>query len=225
MPFPAMPGTAGVTTTRRARSRTRTCGRRTAGGARGIPEYELLDTGVFDDDRYWIVEVHYAKADPHDLLMSIQVTNAGPEAETLHVLPTAWFRNTWSWEFNAPRPELAATGPAAVSVDHPFLGELELLGGPGPDGAEPTLLFCENETNHGRLYGVASSPAYPKDGINDHVVAGAATVNPGRSGHEVRVVVPTDGGSGGDGRAAPAHAPPGRQPQTGSGAWATTSTR
>jgi hypothetical protein len=142
------------------------------------PEYELLDTGVFDADRYWIVEVHYAKADPGDILMSIQVTNAGPDAATLHVLPTAWFRNTWSWDIDAPKPELAATGAAAVGVGHPFLGELELLGGPGPDGAAPTLLFCENETNQGRLYGVASSPPYPKDGINDHVVSGTATVNP-----------------------------------------------
>ncbi len=149
---------------------------------KGDPEYELLDTGVFDDDRYWIVEVHYAKADPHDLLMSIQVTNAGPETEMLQVLPTTWFRNTWSWEFNAHRPELTAAGPAAVRVDHPFLGELELRGGPGPDGTNPTLLFCENETNHGRLYGLSSSPAYPKDGINDHVVAGAATVNPAEHG-------------------------------------------
>ena len=75
------------------------------------PEYELLDTGAFDEDRYWIVEVHYAKADPHDLLMSIQVTNAGPDADTVHVLPTAWFRNTWSWDFNAPKPALTAIGP------------------------------------------------------------------------------------------------------------------
>ena len=146
------------------------------------PEYELLDTGIFDEDRYWIVEVHYAKADPHDILMSIQVTNAGPDAEQLHVLPTAWFRNTWSWDFNAPKPELAASGPAAVGIGHPFLGELELLGGPGPDGTEPTLLFCDNETNHGRLYGLSSSPPYPKDGINDHVVHGAATVNPDGQG-------------------------------------------
>jgi hypothetical protein len=142
------------------------------------PEYELLDTGAFDEDRYWIVEVHYAKADPHDLLMSVQVTNAGPDPETIHVLPTAWFRNTWSWDTNAEKPELAATGPATVGINHPFLGELELLGGAGPDGRQPSLLFCENETNHGRLYGVASSPPYPKDGINDHVVAGADTVNP-----------------------------------------------
>ena len=74
-------------------------------------EYELLDTGVFDDDRYWVVEVHYAKDSAQDILMSVQVTNMGPEAETLHVLPSAWFRNTWSWDFDAPKPELAASGP------------------------------------------------------------------------------------------------------------------
>jgi hypothetical protein len=141
------------------------------------PEYELLDTGVFDDNRYWIVEVHYAKADPHDLLMSVQVTNAGPDAETLHVLPTAWFRNTWAWDVGAPKPELVATGPAAVAIRHPFLGELELIGADGPGGG-PALLFCENETNDRRLYGVQNSPPYPKDGINDHVIAGTGTVNP-----------------------------------------------
>ena len=101
------------------------------------PEYELLDTGVFDDDRYWIVEVHYIKADPTDVLMSVQVTNAGPDPETLHVLPTAWFRNTWSWEVDSPRPGLEATAAGTVAVHHPFLGELEFLAAPGPDGAAP----------------------------------------------------------------------------------------
>jgi hypothetical protein len=146
------------------------------------PEYELLDTGVFDDDRYWIVEVTYAKAAPDDLLMAVRVTNAGPERDTLHVLPTAWFRNTWSWEPNGARPEMVAAGRATVSVAHPFLGQLEWVAGPGPDGSPPTLLFCENETNEGRLYGVRSSPPYAKDGINDHVVSGAASVNPDRRG-------------------------------------------
>src|SRR5579875_1527892 len=91
------------------------------------PEYELLDTGAFDDDRYWIVEVHYAKASPDDLLMAISVTNAGPDTETLHVLPTAWFRNTWSWETEASRPAMAATGGTSVGIDHPFCGQLELI--------------------------------------------------------------------------------------------------
>jgi hypothetical protein len=145
-------------------------------------EYELLDTGVFDEDRFWVVEVEYAKADPFDLLMTVRVTNAGPERDTLHVLPTAWFRNTWSWDVGAPRPELTASGPSTVQTWHPFLGELELIGGQGPTGTEATLLFCDNETNDARLYGAPSSSSYPKDGINDHVVAGAATVNPERRG-------------------------------------------
>jgi len=157
---------------------------RAENGRRGKhdPEYELLDTGVFDDDRYWIVEVHYAKATPTDLLMSVQVTNAGADPATIHVLPTAWFRNTWSWSPGTPRPELAATGDTSLRVSHPSLGELELLAGPDPEGAAPTLLFCENETNMQRLYDVPGPTPYPKDGINDHVLAGAATVDPSRRG-------------------------------------------
>jgi hypothetical protein len=147
-------------------------------------EYELLDTGVFDDDRYWIVEVDYAKADPLDILMTVRVTNAGPDADTLHVLPTAWFRNTWSWDVDAPKPELAAAADGSVHIPHPFLADLQLLAGSGPDGVAPELLFCENETNLARLYG-ASGPPYPKDGINDHVVSGSDSVNPDRRGTKV----------------------------------------
>ena len=154
------------------------------------PEYELIDTGVFDSDRYWIVEVSYAKADPDELLMAISVTNTGPDAETLHVLPTAWFRNTWSWDHDSPRPVLGAAeagtagtaGTAAVSIGHPFLGELELIADSGPDGTVPQVLFCENETNTERLFGAEPVTPYPKDGINDHVIGGAPTVNPERTG-------------------------------------------
>ena len=158
-------------------------------GGRGKldPEYELLDTGVFDEDRYWIVEVDYAKADPTDLLMVVRVTNAGPEEATLHVLPTAWFRNTWSWELDVPRPRLRGRTDGSVAIDHPFLGDLELLAGAGPDGAAPTALFCENETNNQRLFGVPGPTPYPKDGINDHVVGGAATVNPDRHGTKAAI--------------------------------------
>jgi hypothetical protein len=155
---------------------------RNAARSRLEPEYELLDTGAFDAGRYWVADVHYAKASPDDLLMVVSVTNAGPDPATLHVLPTAWFRNTWSWDEGAPRPALAAAGDAAVAVDHPFLGRLELTAGPGPDGTQPVSLFCENETNTGRLFGSASATPYPKDGINDHVITGAATVNPQRAG-------------------------------------------
>jgi hypothetical protein len=137
------------------------------------PEYELLDTGAFDDDRYWIVEADYAKGDPHDLLLTIRVTNQGPEPDTLHVLPTAWYRNTWSWGLDdEPKPELRLEGAARIVTEHPFLGELELVA----DG-DPDVVFCENETNTERLFGAPSSTPTPKDGINDHVVAGSDTVS------------------------------------------------
>src|SRR5271165_5595699 len=145
-------------------------------------EYELLDTGAFNDDRYWITEVWYTKADPTDVLMTVRVTNAGPDADTVHVLPTAWFRNTWSWDAGAPKPLLAGAGGSAITAEHPFLGSLELLAGAGPDGTSPLPLFCENETNLARLYGAAPTTPYPKDGIGDHVIHGAATVNPANTG-------------------------------------------
>jgi len=153
-----------------------------AARSRTEPEYELLDTGAFDDDRYWITEVHYAKAGPDDLLMAIQVTNAGPEADTLHVLPTAWFRNTWAWDTGRAKPGLRASGEASVTIEHPLAGAMELIGAAGPDGSAPELLFCENETNLEKLYGADPITPYPKDGINDHVIHGAPTVNPERAG-------------------------------------------
>ena len=146
------------------------------------PEYELLDTGAFDADRYWITEVHYAKGGPDDILMSIQVTNAGPEADSIHVLPTAWFRNTWAWYADAPKPGLSAAGEASVAIEHPVVGAMELIGAASPDGSLPELLFCDNETNTARLYGSHPVTPYPKDGINDHVIHGAPAVNPERAG-------------------------------------------
>ena len=138
------------------------------------PEYELLDTGVFDEDRYWIVEVDYAKDDPHDLLMTVRVTNAGPDTETIHVLPTAWYRNTWAWDVDADKPQLRAGGSARLVTEHPFLGSLELCA-----QDTPSVLFCDNETNDERLFGSSSASPTPKDGINDHVVAGADSVASG----------------------------------------------
>ncbi len=150
------------------------------------PEYELADTGVFDDGRYWIAEVHYAKAAPDDILMTVEVTNAGPDEAELHVLPTAWFRNTWSWDSAAQKPELAVApalaGAARVTLTHPFVGAMELLAAAGPDGVVPATLCCENETNVARLFGSEPVTAYPKDGINDHVISSAATVNPAGRG-------------------------------------------
>jgi hypothetical protein len=161
------------------------------------PEYELIDTGAFDDDRYWITEVHYAKSGPDDILMTIEVTNAGPEDAELHLLPTAWFRNTWSWEDGAVRPELTLAGDGRVTLTHPFVGEMELLAGPGPDGTAPLVLFCDNETNAPKLFGGPPVTPFPKDGINDHVLTGAPTVNPERRGSKCafwyRFTVPARG--------------------------------
>ncbi|HEX5189894.1 MAG TPA: hypothetical protein VFW16_10155 [Streptosporangiaceae bacterium] len=158
-----------------------------ASRGRTEPEFELLDTGVFDDDRFWVVEVDYAKAGPDDILTRITVTNVGPDEASLHVLPTAWFRNTWAWDDSdsnsTSKPALTATaGNTTISVHHPFAGELELLAGPGPGGTAPELLFCDNETNDALLFGSEPLTPYPKDGIGDHVIHGAATVNPARTG-------------------------------------------
>ncbi len=138
---------------------------------------------MFDDDRYWIVEVRYAKSTPTDILMQISVRNRGPEAATLHVLPTLWFRNEWAWNPAGDKPTLTARPDGTgVLAAHHELGDYILEVGPAPDGTRPRLLFCENETNLARIDGVPSTTPYPKDGINDHVVGGAATVNPAGTG-------------------------------------------
>ena len=142
------------------------------------PEYELMDTGIFGDNRYWAVEVRYAKADPTDLLIEIEVTNVGPDGASLDVLPTAWFRNTWAWDFDAERPTLSADGSRTMRIHHPWLGELQLVASLTPDGTGPSVLCCDNETNVERRFGGPVIYPYPKDGINDHVVDGAPTVNP-----------------------------------------------
>ncbi len=131
------------------------------------PEYELLDTGVFADDRYWDVTVEYAKAAPHDLLMRVTLANRGPEVATLHVLPHLWARNTWSWreEPGRERPSLRAQPDGSVLATR---GDATLRWTP----LQPAeLLFCDNETNGHRLFG-APSQGHPKDAINDRVVGG-----------------------------------------------------
>ena len=151
-------------------------------------EYELIDTGVFDEDRYFDVFVEYAKAGPQDMVMRITAVNRGPEAAELHLLPTLWFRNDWaSWiaESNRSptkpglRQVVAAAGLSAVEAEHPLLGRFILT-----CGVEAPLLFTENETNNERLFpGQKNEHPWVKDGINDYVVRGiASAVNPGRTG-------------------------------------------
>jgi hypothetical protein len=145
-------------------------------------EYELLDTGVFAEDRYFDVVVEYAKAAPDDLLMLVTAHNRGPDAATLHLLPTLWFRNTWSWGDAVERPSLAGDG-SEVRAAHPELGEWRLT-----VDASAQLLFCENETNNERLFGAPNARPHPKDAINDCVVAGnAGAVNPNRTGTKCAV--------------------------------------
>jgi hypothetical protein len=120
--------------------------------ARGLddPEPELLDLGVFDDDRYWVVEVTYAKASPTDVLARITVENCGPETATIDVMPTLWFRNTWRPSGRGRVPSITIEDGAMVT-DHERLGGYRLDAAPGPGGAAPEALFCDNETNTGRL--------------------------------------------------------------------------
>ncbi len=145
---------------------------------RDLPEYELADTDVFAEDRYWRVEVTYAKADVDDILMRIEVRNMGPETAHLTVLPSLWFRNTWAWgRGEAAMPEIDDYGPGRVRATHPDLGSMYLA----VDETVATL-FCDNETNSQRLFGVTGASGFPKDGINDFLLHGTATTNPDRRG-------------------------------------------
>ncbi len=147
------------------------------GRSRSEFEYELLDTGVFEQDRYFDVFVEYAKASPEDVLIQITVHNRGPEAAELHVLPTLWFRNQWSWQDGSTRPSLQHQGSAIKAV-HPELGERYLH-----CEGKATLLFTENDTNTQRIFGVANKNPYVKDGINNYVVHGQTdAVNPEQKG-------------------------------------------
>jgi hypothetical protein len=145
-------------------------------------EYELINTGVFDDDRYFDVFAEYAKASPEDIMIKITVANRGPEEAELDLLPTIWFRNTWSWGSDARRPRMKqvepVNGSTVVELKHEYHGARRLF----CEGA-PELLFTENETNNRRLYGGENDSPYVKDGINDYIVHGdKGAINPARIG-------------------------------------------
>jgi len=157
-------------------------------------EYELLDTGIFDDDRYFDVFVEYAKAGPEDILMQVTVHNRGPEAATLHLLPQLWYRNTWSWKPNSPKPEMSLTSKGTVTARHPAIGDHRFY-----CEGNPEFLFCENETNTRRLFGQEEAQGYFKDGFHEFLVGGnKEAVNPLRTGTKVgahRVFSVAAGGS------------------------------
>jgi hypothetical protein len=138
------------------------------------PEYELLDTGLFDDDRYFDVFVEYAKAAPDDILMRVTAWNRGAEAARLHVLPQIWFRNTWSWNGTGDRPQLTEVARRTVRLGHPAVGTFWLYA----DG-QPQLLFCENDTNPQRHFGRVGAKGYWKDAFGRFLVEGRAdAINP-----------------------------------------------
>jgi hypothetical protein len=163
--------------------------------SRDEPEFELIDTGVFDHGRYWAVDVAYAKASPNEVLAKIMLKNHAAEAATISVLPTVWFRNTWRFSGGAV-PRLFRDG-GGIAVDHPRLSGFRLDAAPTADGGRPQALFCDNETNNPRLFGATAITDYPKDGINDHVITGANTVNPDEHGTKAcwwyKITVPAGG--------------------------------
>jgi hypothetical protein len=145
------------------------------------PEYELIDAGIFDKDRYFDVVVEYAKASPSDILIEISVANRGPDPAELHALPTLWFRNTWSWQPDRPKPSLRRKPEekvVAVEATHAALGDYVLH----CDG-DPSMLFTENDTNNERLFGTPNATPYVKDAVNNNVVAGKRdAINPSATG-------------------------------------------
>jgi Glycosyl hydrolase family 63 C-terminal domain len=146
-------------------------------------EYELLDTGIFNQDRYFDVFVEYAKLSPEDIFIQISVSNRGPDPAPLHVLPTLWFRNTWTWWPETIKPSLrqipaAPKGKFAIAASHPDLGDRYLY-----CDTDAPLLFTENETNNERIFGTQNASPYVKDGINNYVVQGNKNaVNPEKTG-------------------------------------------
>ncbi|MEZ5788600.1 MAG: glucosidase [Xanthobacteraceae bacterium] len=145
------------------------------------PEFELIDTGIFDEDRYFDISIEYAKADVDDVLLRVTATNRGPRAAHLTVLPQAWFRNIWSWFEHAHKPRLAAIDACSVAIDHEALDRFTLH-----FDAPEALLFCENETNAPRLYGAEHAHGYFKDAVHEYVVHGRAdAVNPAKVGTKV----------------------------------------
>ena len=158
---------------------------------KGEPEHELLDTGVFEGDRYFDVFAEYAKADADDILVRITVVNRGPEPAPLHVLPTLWFRNTWSWgregEGYWPKPVLRASGPGRIEAEHASLGRYTLDAELPPD-VTARLLFTENESNGARLFGVPDPQPYVKDALHRYVIQGDhGAVNPAATGTKAAV--------------------------------------
>ncbi len=142
------------------------------------PEYELMDTGIFDHDRYFDIFVEYAKHDADDILARVTVINRGPDPATLHLLPTVWFRNTWSWGYGTPRPELTRYDSHSIGISERSLGDFRLW-----QEDAPPLLFTENESNSERLWNSPNRQPYVKDAFHRYLINGEkGCVNPDERG-------------------------------------------
>jgi len=176
------------------------------------PEFELTDTGVFRENRYFDIFAEYAKASPDDVLIRVTVANRGPDVARLHLLPTLWFRNTWTWgcagEDCGPKPsiKLVSSGSGAASSDvtalsatHDTLGRFNLRAGPAPDGQRATFLFTENESNSQRLFGVNNASPWLKDAFGEFVIHGRKeAVNPANVGTKAAAYYQLNVPSGGE---------------------------
>lgn len=157
------------------------------------PEFELLDTGIFNDNRYFDVLTEYAKASPEDILIRITVTNRGPEAASLHLLPTLWYRNTWSFgcehEGCEVKPHMERKSANEVLTDQVSLGRFQWSVGRNADGQYPQLIFTENETNSVRLFGYGDPKSYVKDAFHEYLIHGRKeAINPNEIGTKVAAV-------------------------------------
>ena len=158
------------------------------------PEYELIDTGVFDDERYFDITAEYAKNSPDDILIRLTIDNRGPDAADLHLLPTLWFRNSWTWgcthEGCTIKPRLSRTGPASVVADHPTLGRLHWsAAGIFPPAKPPQIIFTDNETNVQRLFNAPNPTRYVKDAFDEYIVHDRAeAVDPRGFGTKVAAI-------------------------------------
>ena len=153
---------------------------------KGDSEYEIVDAGVFDDERYFDIQVEYAKAGPDDVLIRVTVTNRGPETARLHLLPTLWFRNGWSWgathDGTFPKPSMRVAGPGVVACEQETLGRFNWV----VEDADAPLIFTENETNTAAVFGEDDGRRFTKDAFHRHVVGGEAdAVNPDQAGTKV----------------------------------------
>ena len=158
------------------------------------PEFELIDTGIFGEGKYFDVTAEYAKAAPEDLFIRLTIVNAGPEAASLVLAPQIWFRNTWSWgsssdEGKWPKPSLSSHTTGGVRADHCTLGQLVLNADAASDGTLPEWVYTENETNRDRAFGTANESPHVKDAFHDYIILGKTTaVNPARCGTKAAAI-------------------------------------